>query len=139
MNTGLSLILFITFLILSGFHFYWLFGGNYGVSKVIPTRSSSQLDFKIPKFATLLVALVLLSFSLFYLMQSDLIETFIPKKMETLLIWLIPLAFTLRAIGEFRFVGFFKRIKDTPFAKADTVYFSPLCLFIGLIGFMIWF
>lgn len=41
--------------------------------------------------------------------------------------------FTLRAIGEFNAVGFFKKIKDTEFAIYDTKYFSPLCLILGAI------
>ena len=41
-------------------------------------------------------------------------------------------AFLLRAIGEFRYVGFFKRVRGTRFAFWDTCLFSPLCLGIGL-------
>ena len=51
--------------------------------------------------------------------------------------WIIPIIFILRAIGEFKYVGFFKRIKQTEFGKLDTKFFSPLCLTIGLIGILI--
>jgi hypothetical protein len=37
-------------------------------------------------------------------------------------------AFFARAIGEFRLVGFFKKIRGTTFARRDTLYYSPLCL-----------
>ena len=40
--------------------------------------------------------------------------------------------FLLRAVGEFRYVGFFKRRHGTRFATLDTWLFSPLCAFIGL-------
>ena len=40
--------------------------------------------------------------------------------------WLIAAAFALRAIGDFRYVGFFKRIRDSRFAHLDTIAYSPL-------------
>lgn len=43
--------------------------------------------------------------------------------------------FFLRAVGEFKLVGFFKRASDTPFAYWDTWLFSPLCLVIAIIAF----
>jgi len=51
--------------------------------------------------------------------------------------WAIPAIFLLRALGDFRYVGFFKKVKTTPFAKADTKFFSPLCLMLGLFGIAI--
>jgi len=36
-----------------------------------------------------------------------------------------------RAIGDFRYVGFFKRVRDTRFAHLDTRYFSPIALLLG--------
>jgi hypothetical protein len=35
--------------------------------------------------------------------------------------------FGLRAIGDFRYLGFFKRVTGTRFARADTLIYSPLC------------
>ena len=37
-----------------------------------------------------------------------------------------------RAVGDFRYVGFFKRIHGTGFAIMDTRLYSPLCLLLGL-------
>jgi hypothetical protein len=41
-------------------------------------------------------------------------------------------AFGLRAVGEFRLVGFFKRVKGTRFARMDTLVYSPLCALLSL-------
>ena len=41
-------------------------------------------------------------------------------------------AMMARAIGDFRLVGFFKEITGSRFAKLDTLFFSPLCLALGL-------
>ena len=133
----LSLALSLIFMILGGFHIYWLFGGTYGVSKVIPTKQDQSILPAIPKLATLIVALVLLSFGMLYLIKSGIITLQIPALIENYAYWFIPIIFILRAIGEFNYVGFFKRIKDTEFAKADSKLFSPLCLVIGVFGLLI--
>lgn len=133
----LSTILFLIFAILSAFHFYWFFGGTWGLDKVIPSKSNSASTLQIPKFATLLVAFGLASFGLLYLLKSELITFQIPHWISSYAYWIIPSIFTLRAIGEFNYVGFFKKVKDTKFGKADSKIFSPLCLLIGVIGILI--
>ena len=40
--------------------------------------------------------------------------------------------FVLRAVGDFRLVGFFKRVRGSAFARWDTRLFSPLCLCLGI-------
>jgi len=135
--TILSLILFLIFTILSGFHFYWMLGGQWGTDKVFPTKSNEINTIRIPKFAALIVALGLLAFGLIYFVKTEIIAVKLPKLLSNYAYWLIPSIFIIRAIGEFRYVGFFKKIKETPFAKADTKIFSPLSLLIGGIGVLI--
>lgn len=138
--TFLSLILFLTFLTLSGFHFYWLFGGTWGLKSVIPSKGSEPNLIAIPQFATLIVAMGLLLFGLLYLQKSGLKGVSISIDFDLLTnygYWIIPAIFTIRALGEFKYVGFFKKVKHTQFAKADTKIFAPLCLGIGIIGFII--
>ncbi len=124
-------------MMLGGFHLYWFFGGTWGVEKVIPTKNNETNTHSIPKFATLLVALILISFGFIYLIKSGLITIQLPNWLATYGYWLIPIIFILRAIGEFNYVGFFKKVKNTEFAKADSKLFVPLCLFIGVIGIII--
>ncbi len=62
MTTILSIILLAIFTALSLMHFYWLFGGKWGLEKVIPTKENQTSTLSIPKFATLIVALVLILF-----------------------------------------------------------------------------
>lgn len=133
----LSIILFIIFSILGGFHFYWFLGGTWGTEKVIPTKDANSSSIEIPKFATLIVGLVLVSFGLLYIIKSGLINIQLPNWVVNYGYWFVPTIFILRAIGEFNYVGFFKKIKNTEFAKADSKIFSPLCLSIGLIGIVI--
>lgn len=133
----LSVILFLVFITLGSFHFYWFLGGSWGLDKVIPTKNNQTNGMPPPKLASLIVGLVLTLFGLIYLVKSGLIAIQIPNWVTNYAYWLIPSIFIIRAIGEFKYVGFFKKIKDTAFAKADSKIFSPLCLFIGIIGILI--
>jgi len=137
MTTILSIILLTIFTGLGLIHFYWLFGGKWGLEKVIPTKENQTSTLSIPKFATLIVALVLILFGLIYLVKSGLINLQIPNLVTKYGYWIIPSIFILRAIGDFKYVGFFKKIKDTEFAKADSKWFVPLCLTIGIFGILI--
>ncbi len=133
----LSIVLFLIFTVLSGFHFYWFFGGEWGLDKVIPSKDDTASSLAIPKFATLIVALGLFSFGMIYLINAGFIHLQIPNWIVNFGGYFIPAIFTLRAIGDFNYAGFFKKIKHTDFAKADSKIFAPLCLFIGIIGFLI--
>jgi hypothetical protein len=37
-----------------------------------------------------------------------------------------------RTVGDFKYVGLFKRVRGTPFARLDTLLYSPLCLLLSL-------
>ncbi len=136
-TTILSVILLVIFTALGFIHFYWLFGGKWGLEKVIPTKDNQTPPPSIPRFATLIVALFLLLLGLIYLAKSGLINLQIPNLITTYGYWVIPSIFILRAIGDFKYVGFFKKIKHTEFAKADSKWFAPLCLIIGIFGVLI--
>lgn len=137
MITILSTILFVIFTLLGLIHLYWLFGGKWGLEKVIPTKGIEENNLSIPKIATLIVALALVLFGVIYLVKSGFISVRLPNWVSNYGYWVIPSIFILRAIGEFKYVGFFKKIKNSEFSKADTKWFSPLCLIIGIIGIII--
>ena len=46
----------------------------------------------------------------------------------------VAIVLVLRRIGDFRYVGLFKRYRDTPFARLDTWFFTPLVLARALAG-----
>ena len=129
--------LIIIFLILSLIHFYWAFGGKWGVQNVIPIDSNGAALLSPSSLITIVVALGLLSLSIFYLIHSNLISIPISPTVLKIGSYIIPLIFIIRAMGDFKYVGFFKTVKGTEFATMDSFYFSPLCLIIGAIGFLI--
>jgi hypothetical protein len=42
--------------------------------------------------------------------------------------------FVVRAVGDFHYCGFFKRVRDTAFARYDTLVYSPLCVVIAALA-----
>ncbi|ASS49492.1 MAG: hypothetical protein A3D31_02755 [Candidatus Fluviicola riflensis] len=134
MATLIALLLFLIFLFISSIHFYWAFGGKWGGDSVLPTKDDNNTKVLNPSvLPTLIVAFGLLGFGLFILVMSGLIPFNIPEWLFNYGLWIIAGIFILRAIGDFNYVGFFKKIKQTKFGKNDTNYFSPLCLVIGIL------
>lgn len=53
---------------------------------------------------------------------------------QVMLLRLAAVVFSLRAVGDFRYVGFWKRVKETPFAYWDTRLFSPMCVAVAVLA-----
>lgn len=134
MTTVIAIILFLIFLSISLIHFYWAFGGKWGIDSVLPSKEVNDTKELHPTILpTLIVAFGLFGFGIFILVMSGLITFEIPQWLSKYGLWIIASIFTLRAIGDFNYVGFFKKIKQTKFGKNDTKYYSPLCLMIGIL------
>lgn len=136
-TTILSAILFGIFTMLGLIHFNWFFGGKWGFEKALPTKENGERILNPKKLDSAIVGFGLLLFGLVFLLKSELINFQIPSWISTYGSWIISSIFILRAIGDFKYVGFFKKIKNTEFGKADSKLFSPLCLIIGLIGILL--
>jgi len=126
-----------TFIILTLFaaailHFYWSFGGKYLLDRAIPSLDDKPI-ISPGNFLTFCVGLVLLSFS--SLVYTTQFYDLLLLQESTYIIyftWFLSAIFSIRAIGDFRFIGFFKKIRSTKFAEYDTLYYSPLFLFLSL-------
>jgi hypothetical protein len=129
----IALTLFAIFLFLSGIHFYWAFGGRWGEDSVLPAKSNNQKIIQPGLFATIMVALVLLTFALFILIKAGLLQTTLPTWLQQYGLYILAGLFIIRAIGDFKYVGFTKKLKGTKFALMDTKWYSPLCLGIGIL------
>lgn len=129
----LAVLLFSVFLFLSLIHFYWAFGGKWGTEGVYPTPDVQTPPRNPGVIATLVVAIVLFVFGAFYLSKVNIISVKLPFSLGEYGLWILTTLFAVRAIGDFKFLGFFKKIKDTKFGQNDTKYFAPLCLVISIL------
>lgn len=137
MKLRLSIVLTILFFGLAAIHFYWGYGGQWGFTNSLPTNEQGVRILNPKTIDSIIVGSGLLLFGTFYLFLGEIIKIKIAMWFKNILQWLIPLIFILRAIGDFKYVGFFKEIKTTEFANLDTNFYSPLCLVIGFIGFIV--
>ena len=127
----LGILLAVVFAILSLFHVFWAAGGKLGGKAAIPTMNGERL-FNPSAFGTILVAAGLLLAMLVVLGRIGIWGAKLPTWIFRLGVMGISFLFLLRAIGDFRYLGFFKSVSETDFARWDTWLFSPLCLFIAV-------
>ncbi len=137
MITILSLILSGIYTVLAFIHFAWALGGKWGFDFAVPTNENGEKMFNPQKKDCIVVGLGLSIFALFYLIKSNITFFEIPYWIFEIGGWIIPSVFIIRAIGDFKYIGFFKKTRSTNFGHLDTRFFSPLCLLIGLSGMII--
>lgn len=113
-------------------HFYWLVGGKWGIANALPASQSGQTVLKPRMIETLVVAIGLTFMAFLHLANTGLTAISLPDWLNTYGLRAIAFIFLIRAIGEFRYLGFFKKIKNTKFAQLDTWFYSPLCLLLSL-------
>ncbi|KIO52535.1 DUF3995 domain-containing protein [Flavobacterium hibernum] len=135
----IALVLFLVFAALSVIHFYWAFGGKWASRAVVPTNSYGEPLFIPRVISTLIVAIGLMCFGLSYLIKYGFIGISLPEWFDKYGFWIIIFIFILRAIGDFNYVGFFKKHRNSEFALKDTKYYSPLCLLIGVLTLLVVF
>jgi len=133
----LSVLLGLIFFILGGIHFNWVFGGEFGFAEALPTKENGERILNPRKFDSAIVGIGLSAFGFFYLLGPGIVDFDLPEWLVKYAGWIIPSIFILRAIGNFKYVGFFKKIKSTSFGKWDTKLFSPLCLIIAILAIII--
>ena len=123
------MILTSTLILISLIHLYWLFG-EVGMNQALPTNEQGERLLNPGKFLTLVVVFILTGFAWVSYMLDMPHELWIE-----LTGWGLAILFFLRAVGDFKIGGLFKKIKNTQFAKHDTWLYVPLCFLIS-VGFV---
>ena len=82
--------------------------------------------------ATVAVGVVLLLFGFLVAGTAGLIEVGLPPQVLSWSSYALALGLLARAVGEFKYVGFFKRVRGSRFARLDTLLYSPLCLLLAV-------
>ncbi len=131
----LGVSLAVVFAMLSLFHIFWAAGGQFGGKAAVPVVNGERL-FNPSTFGTITVAAALILAMLVVLGRIGFWGAALPVWIFHLGVSGISLLFTMRAIGDFRYLGFFKSVSETDFARWDTWVYSPLCLFIAVAAFL---
>ena len=137
MKTGISLVLSVTFILLALLHFYWAMKGTWAFKQSLPTTVEGKRILNSSTIDCAVVGFFLALFGGYYLVASGWLLLDLPLWFLAMLRWLIPSVFLLRALGDWKYVGFFKKVVGTEFSRLDSLIFSPLCLVIAILGFLV--
>lgn len=135
----IAVLLFSIFLFLSLIHFYWAFGGKWGTQGVYPAPDAQTPPRNPGIIPTLIVAIALFGFGSLYLVKVEIVLFELPFWLQKYGLWILAVIFAVRSIGDFKYLGFFKKIKNTRFGQNDTKYFAPLCLIISILTLVVIF
>ncbi|HEX4335691.1 MAG TPA: DUF3995 domain-containing protein [Polyangiaceae bacterium] len=132
LHRAVAVALVALFSSLGALHVYWAAGGSWG-SRVSVPEIDGKPAFRPGRTATLVVALLLATAAAVVSVRANLfVVGSAGSRIAHLGTWTLVAVFVLRAIGDFRRVGFFQGPRRTPFARYDTFLFSPLSLAIAL-------
>ncbi len=136
MASAFALVLATALALLAALHLYWAAGGQWGLDAAVPTepKTGGQPTFRPGPLATLAVAVLLLAAALVALAAAGRIALPVPHGLVRFGIWALAVVFLVRAVGDFRYAGFFKRVRGTRFAEMDTKLYSPLCLALSALA-----
>ncbi len=107
-------------------HFYWAVGGKWARDKVTPFVNGK------PVIRINFVACLAMAFLLFLLASAPVVSMK-PLPRHVLLAGMA-LGFAARAVGDFKYVGFFKSVKGTTFAYWDTRLYSPMNVLLSVLS-----
>jgi len=128
--------LIAVFVGLSALHVFWAAGGRFGGVAAVPRQGGAAL-FRPSPLGTLAVAVALAAAAASVAAAAGWFGAAGPRRAGRLFTYVLAVLFFLRAIGDFRYVGFFKSMGDEPFRSWDTWLFSPLCLAIALAAYVV--
>lgn len=130
-GTVIAIVVCVVFVVLALWHFAMaLLRPAAATGGTVPSVGGKPL-FTPSRAATVAVGVALLLFAGLVAGTSGLVAAPLPRAVLRGLSFALAAGLVARAVGEFRYVGFFKRVRDSRFATLDTFVYSPLCLLLG--------
>jgi hypothetical protein len=130
-QTLIALVLSGVFVALALLHLAWALGFRWGGDSLLPQDPDGMPLFSPGAVACLVVALVFLLPAVILLVRVGILPADIPAWVPAAGVWGIAAVLLLRAIGDFRYAGFTKRVRNTEFARRDSLFYSPLCVVLA--------
>jgi len=121
----LTLACAVLLLIAAGFHFHWALGGDVGRAVAIPQLENGEPLMQVPVAGSAMVGLFLLACACLALAMEF---HRVPQPVAGWAAITLAMLFAARGLSFHRYVGLFKRVRDTPFGRLDTLFYSPACL-----------
>lgn len=118
------------FLCIAGIHLYWAFGGQFGKMASVPSTVNGEPLFIPGPLPCIFVALAFFAFTLVLHLPEIVIFN---VDLLPIVSWILVAIFAFRIIGDFNYIGLFKKVKQTDFAILDNRFIIPLSLLITLL------
>ena len=131
MNNVLPGAVCCVFLALSAWHFKMAFSAKSNSASSVPSVDGKPL-FMPSRRATIAVGVLLVLFAALVAATAGWLLVGLPRVVLASLSYGLALGLLARAIGEFKYVGLFKRAHGSRFARLDTYVYSPLCLLLAV-------
>jgi hypothetical protein len=120
--TAVSALVAALLSVLAGLHIFWAVGGSWGSAVAIPERDGVPI-FRPSRSATLLVAVGLAAAAACALVRGGVVAAQGGELAAQIGCWVLTVLFGARAVGDGRYVGFFKRVRTTAFGPALSATF----------------
>lgn len=127
----LALVVSSVLFSIAALHAFWAIRG-VGTGAGVPSRADGTPAMRPGRLAALAVAVALLAAGLLLLGRANVIATGLPSIVLRVGAWGVALTFAARTIGEFHYVGLFRTVRGTAFAKWDALLFTPLCFLLAV-------
>jgi len=118
--------------VLAALHFYWAVGGRRARLAAVPERDGRPVLNPGPLACAAVGGSLVFAALLVCWTARIWTPALVPLGLARVGTGLLAAAFLLRAIGDRKYVGFFKRVRGTGFARWDSRLYAPLCLALGL-------
>lgn len=133
---AVAVVLALAYFALALVHVYWALGGRRGTHAAIPHRGGEPA-FRPGRAATAAVAAAIACCSGLLLAWMRWFPVPVSRTTLRVGLCLIGTAMLLRALGDFRYVGLFRRIRNSAFARMDRLFYTPASLAAGVLLFLI--
>jgi hypothetical protein len=132
MTTAVTAVCIAILALGAAFHFYWGLGGRTGSGISLPHHEDgSVVVVKNSAAGAIVIGLALVAVALLVLALVYVLPAPIPRSWLRIGVALWAIIFIARAISWSKYVGIFKRVRNTRFARYDSWLYSPLCLLLG--------
>jgi len=112
-------------------HVFWGARGDFGRSATLPEVDGRPV-FVPTRLACFAVAALLAAAAWVLLVGSGQLPDLGVPWLGTVGPVAVGLVLLARAVGDFKYVGFFKSVRDSRFAVLDSWFYSPLCALLAL-------
>ena len=105
------------FILHSFLHIYWALGGNWGMSAIVPYVSEGQRRFRTGVYARLAIGAVMGVFAFITIGNMGIFDAYLGRDFIRYATTVIGAIFLLRAMGDFHYMGFFKKSHRYPICQ----------------------